>query len=92
MAIEHVSDAAGVVRGVAEVAPPRAWGAAVDAGHRAGPKARQVPTRLQADWTPRITLSCGVAGVLAIDATVARDVDVSVRFGPERLAGAFQPA
>jgi putative SOS response-associated peptidase YedK len=29
---------------------------------------------------------------LAIDATVSSDVDVQIRFRPERLAGAFQPA
>ena len=54
------------------------------------PTPRPLPD--EATRTPRITVSFGAAGGQAIDATVASNVDVSVRFGPERLAGVFHPA
>lgn len=47
MAVQHEGDAAGVERGIGEVAPPRASNSHVDVGPRAGGEARQVPAGFQ---------------------------------------------
>lgn len=47
MAVQHEGDAAGVERGVREVAPPRTRHRDVDIGWSAGAEARQIPTRPQ---------------------------------------------